>query len=134
MEKEVELVKQKLKYLSSLNEVDSRNYLGLWAIEEGWGGISKVNKLTGSAIDTIRKGIKEVKSGNNIKIETGRLRKKGGGRKNIIDKNPEIEKIIENILEENTAGDPMSKLRWTNKSTYSITNELKNKVQHISDD
>ena len=134
MEKEAELVRQKLRYLSNLNEVDSRNYLGLWAIEEGWGGISKVNKLTGKAMDTIRKGIKEIKSGNNIKSETGRLRKNGGGRKKIIEKNPEIEKIIENILEENTAGDPMSKLKWTNKSTYSITNELKNKGQNISED
>src|SRR3989344_511784 len=111
MEKEAELVRQKLKYLSNLNEVDSRNYLGLWAIEIGWGGISEVNKLTGRAMDTIRKG-----------------------RKKIIEKNPEIERIIENILEENTAGDPMSKLRWTNKSTYSITNELKNKGQNISED
>jgi len=134
MEKEAELVRQKLKYLSNLNEVDSRNYLGLWAIEIGWGGISEVNKLTGRAMDTIRKGIKEIKSGKNIKSETGRLRKKGGGRKKIIEKNPEIERIIENILEENTAGDPMSKLRWTNKSTYSITNELKNKGQNISED
>ena len=44
MEKEAELVRQKLKYLCNLNEVDSRNYLGLWAIEIGWGGISEVNK------------------------------------------------------------------------------------------
>jgi len=134
MEKEVELVKQKLKYLSSLNEVDSRNYLGLWAIEEGWGGISKVNKLTGRAIDTIRKGIKEIKSGENIKSKIGRLRKRGGGRKKIVDKNPEIRKEIENILEENTAGDPMTKLKWTNKSTYTIADELKNKSKYISED
>ena len=46
MEKEADLVRQKLKYLYGLNEVDSRNYLGLWVIEEGWGGISKINKLT----------------------------------------------------------------------------------------
>lgn len=134
MEKEAELVRQKLKYLSSLNEVDSRNYLGLWAIEEGWGGISKLNKLTGRAIDTIRKGIKEIKSGKNIKSETGRLRKEGGGRKKIADKNPEMKNEIENILEENTAGDPMSRLKWTNKSTYTIADELKNKKQNISED
>src|SRR3989338_408080 len=126
MEKEIELVRQKLKYLYSLNEVDSRNYLGLWAIEEGWGCISKVNKLTGRAMDTIRKGMKEIKSGKNIKSEIGRLRKRGGGRKKIVDKNPAIKKEIENILEENTAGDPMSKLKWTNKSTYTIANELRN--------
>ncbi len=134
MEKEAELVRQKLKYLSSLNEVDSRNYLGLWAIEEGWGGISKINKLTGRAMDTIRKGIKEIKSGKNIKSEMGRLRKEGGGRKKIADKNPEVKKEIENILEENTAGDPMSKLKWTNKSTYTIAEELKNKNKNISED
>ena len=134
MEKEAELVRQKLKYLSNLNEVDSRNYLGLWAIEIGWGGISEVNKLTGRAMDTIRKGIKEIKSGKNIKSETGRLRKKGGGRKNITEKNPEIKKEIEYILEENTAGDPMSKLKWTNKSTYTIADELKDKNKNISED
>jgi predicted transcriptional regulator len=132
--KKEDLVRSKLNYLSNLNEVDSRNYLGLWAIEEGWGGISKISKLTGKSMDTIRKGISEINSGRNIKTETGRLRKEGGGRKKIVDKNPEIEKIIENILEENTAGDPMSKLKWTNKSTYSITNELKNKGQNISED
>ena len=132
--KKEDLVRSKLNYLSNLNEVDSRNYLGLWAIEEGWGGISKISKLTSKSMDTIRKGISEINSGRNIKTETGRLRKEGGGRKKIVDKNPEIEKIIENILEENTAGDPMSKLKWTNKSTYSITNELKNKGQNISED
>ena len=134
MEKGAELVRQKLKYLSGLNEVDSRNYLGLWAIEEGWGGISKVNKLTGRAMDTIRKGIREIKSEENIKIKIGRLRKKGGGRKKIVDKSPDIKKEIENILEENTAGDPMSKLRWTNKSTYTIANELRNQNKTISED
>src|SRR3989344_4223708 len=134
MEKGVELVRQKLKYLSSLNEVDSRNYLGLWAIEEGWGGISKINKLTGKSMDTIRKGINEIKSGTNIKKEEGRLRKKGGGRKKIAEKNPDVEKEIENILEENTAGDPMSKLKWTNKSTYTIAEELNFNGKIISED
>ncbi len=134
MEKGVDLVIHKLKYLSSLNEVDSRNYLGLWAIEEGWGGISKIRGLTGKSMDTIRKGIKEIKSGKNIKTQTGRLRKEGGGRKKIIDKNPEVKKEIEKILEENTAGDPMSRLRWTNKSTYTITDDLKNKNKNISED
>ncbi len=134
MEKRADLVRQKLKYLFSLNEVDSRNYLGLWAIEEGWGGISKINKLTGKSMDTIRKGITEIRFGKNIKTETGRLRKEGGGRKKIADKNPEVKKEIENILEENTAGDPMSRLKWTNKSTYTITDELKNKKQNISED
>ena len=131
--KKEDLVRSKLHYLSSLNEVDARQYVGLWAIELGWGGISKVNKITNKAMDTIRKGIKEIESKKNIKQE-GRLRRKGGGRKNIVEKIPEVRKDIENILEENTAGDPMSKLKWTNKSTYTIANELKNKNQNVSED
>ena len=132
MEKE-DLLKSKLDYLSNLNEFDARHYVAIWAMELGWGGISEVNKITGKAIDTIRKGIREIKTKKNIK-QNGRLRKKGGGRKKIADKNPEIKKEIENILEENAAGDPMSKLKWTNKSTYSITNDLRTKGQNISED
>ena len=45
-----------------------------------------------------------------------------------------IQKNIENILEENTAGDPMSKLKWTNKSTYTITSVLNSKGQTVSED
>src|SRR3990167_3778388 len=86
-------------------------------------------------MDTIRRGIAEIenKSTSSLKKQ-GRLRKEGGGRKNIVEKNPEMMKDIENILEENTAGDPMSKLKWTNKSTYTIANELKNKNQNVSED
>ena len=133
MKKEAELVRNKLNYLSTLNEFDARHFIAIWATEIGWGGISEVSKLTGKSMNTIRKGISELSKLSKLK-ENGRLRRKGGGRKKIIEKNPEIERIIENILEENTAGDPMSKLRWTNKSTYSITNELKNKGQNISED
>ena len=133
MKKEEELVRNKLNYISTLNEFDVRHFIALWATEIGWGGISEVSKLTGKSMNTIRKGILELSKLSKLK-ENGRLRRKGGGRKKIIEKNPEIERIIENILEENTAGDPMSKLRWTNKSTYSITNELKNKGQNISED
>jgi hypothetical protein len=131
--KKDDLLKSKLDYLSNLNEFDARHYVAIWAMELGWGGISKVNKITGKAIDTIRKGIKEIKLKKNIK-QGGRLRKEGGGRKKIAEKNPEVKKDIENILEENTAGDPMSYLKWTNKSTYTIAKELNSKGKNISED
>ena len=131
--KNEEIIETKLFYLSTLNELDSRHYVAIWAIELGWGGISKVSKLTGKSVNTIRKGIKEINSKTDIK-KAGRLRNKGGGRKKIIEKQPEVKKDIENILEENTAGDPMSKLKWTNKSTYSIAKELNFKGINISED
>ena len=107
-----------LQELSTLNEVQRRRFVALKAMESGWGGVTKVCKITGMSHNTIDKGIKELNSSK--KNITKRLRKEGGGRKKIIDKNPEVKKDIENILEENTAGDPMSKLKWTNKSTYTI--------------
>ena len=133
MEKETELVRNKLAYLSTLNEFDARYFIALWATEIGWGGISKVSKLTGKSMNTIRKGILELSKLSELK-ESGRLRKKGGGRKKIAEKNPDVEKEIKNILEENTAGDPMSRLKWTNKSTYTIADELKKNNQNISED
>ncbi len=127
------IINKKLFYLSTLNELDARHYIAIWAMELGWGGISKVNKTTGKSVNTIRKGIREIKYKINIK-KLGRLRKEGGGRKKISEKNPEVKKDIENILEENTAGDPMNYLKWTNKSTYTITNELSSKGKNISED
>ena len=135
MENEADLVRKKLSYLSTLNEFDARHYIALWALEFGWGGISKISKITGKSMNTIRKGIYEIETNDNLNLkENGRLRREGGGRKRIADKNPEVKKDIENILEENTAGDPMSKLRWTNKSTYAIARELTSKGRNISED
>ena len=120
-----------LTALSECNEVQRRRLAGIKAIEIGRGGLLQVCKLTGMSHHTIIKGIREVK--NTKRKQTTRLRKEGGGRKKIIDKNPQVKKDIENILEENTAGDPMGKLKWTNKSTYTIAHELKKRDQNISE-
>lgn len=120
-----------LMTLLECNEIQRRRLAGIKAIEIGRGGLLHVCKLTGMSHHTVIKGMKEVK--DTKKPQTTRLRKEGGGRRKIIDKNPNIKKEIENILEENTAGDPMSKLKWTNKSTYTIADELKNKSQNVSE-
>src|SRR3989344_555459 len=117
--------------LSECNEVQRRRLAGVKAIESGRGGLLHVCKLTGMSHHTVIKGMTEIK--NAKKPLTKRIRKEGGGRKKIIDKDPSVKEEIENILEENTAGDPMSRLKWTNKSTYTIADELKNKNQSISE-
>ena len=99
----------------------------------GWGGISEVSRLSGVAINTIRKGIKEIKSEAPLKVGN-RIRRIGGGRKKIVEKDPGTMREIERILEENTAGDPMSMIKWTNKSTYAIASELNRKAIKISPD
>lgn len=127
------LIRERVEYLSGLNELDARLYVGLWALELGWGGISKVNEITGKSMDTIRKGISEIQSKSYKELKDhGRIRKEGGGRKKIIDKYPRIEKKLEEILDESTAGDPMGSLKWTNKSTTAIAKELQNQKNKIS--
>jgi hypothetical protein len=56
--------------------------------------------------------------------EAGRVRQPGGGRKKAEELAPSIGHHLSRILEETTAGDPMSLLKWTSKSTRAIAEEL----------
>lgn len=105
-----------------LNEKTLRIWCATEAINLGWGGISFVSSTTGVSIPRIKRGIKEIEEGN--KVEKNRIRKKGGGRKNITEKYPLILKKVEDLVEASTRGDPESLLKWTSKSSYKITTEL----------
>lgn len=108
--------------INGMDEVQKRRTAGFKALEIGWGGISKVSRLTGMSRITIAKGIKEIKAGEKGKPE--RLRRSGGGRKRLEQKNPKTLEMLNALLEESTAGDPMSLLKWTNKSTTRLAEEL----------
>jgi len=109
------------------NELQRRHIAGLKALEFGWGGISKVCRMTGMSHHTVIRGIREIKKEKPVPKD--RVRKVGGGRKKIVEKTPKIKSDIDNILRENTAGDPMKFLIWTNKSLYNISKELQ-KLDH----
>ena len=127
------LIKNKLDFLSRLNEYDARHYIGLWAMELGWGGVSKVNEITGKSMTTIRKGIAEINSKKKSK-NINRIRKQGGGRKELVKKKPTLLKTLEAIMSNSTSGDPMKHLRWTTKSTGNVAVELKKRGYNISPD
>ena len=112
-----------LKVWSSANEVQKRQIAAVKALELGWGGITTVETLTGMSHTTIRKGIQELQNVDEIKRK--RIRRIGGGRKKIEIKDQKVIEDLEKIMDKNTAGDPMSLLKWTNKSTYKISEELK---------
>lgn len=118
--------------INSMDEVQRRRTAGLKALELGWGGISKVSKLTSMSRTTISKGIAEIKSGKLERPE--RLRRPGGGRKRLEEKYPGFLKTLNKIMEENTAGDPMNFLKWTNKSTIRLAEELTGNGYNISDE
>ena len=120
-----------LKAISGADEVQARRFAGAIALEIGWGGITKVKELTGMSHSTIRKGIEELKTSEKLELPK-RLRAHGGGRKKVEEKDPGIINDLEKIMDENTSGDPMSLLKWTNKSTYKIADELR-KLEHKID-
>lgn len=122
-----------LKALSAADKVQARRFAAARALELGWGGVSTVERLTGMSHTTIRKGIRELQSGEKLEPPE-RLRKPGGGRKKVEIKDPKLVDALERIMDENTAGDPMSFLKWTNKSTYKIAEELKLKGHRINPD
>ena len=111
-----------LKVLGTLNEAQSRWYVGREALARGRGGISAMERLTGMSRPTILKGIRELRMKGTL--EVARVRRPGGGRKRVEHADPGFEAALEAIMEENTAGDPMNLLRWTHKSTARIAEEL----------
>lgn len=106
-----------------LNERQRR----LWAASEaraaGRGGITATARATGMAIDTIRRGIAELESGE--RITPGRVRRPGGGRRSLLERDPTILDDIERLVDEDSRGDPESLLRWTAKSVRQIAGALR---------
>lgn len=112
-----------------LNEKQRRVLMAAEAKMLGWGGISKVAKATGVSRVTIHKALSEVE-GKTVIAE--RVRKPGGGRKDILKYHPEILEKLEALVDPVTRGDPRSPLRWTCKSTRQLSQELERKGYSLS--
>jgi transposase len=85
--------------------------------------------------NTVKKGAREIDAVENKKerdVENKRIRREGGGRRKLTDKNANLVNDLKRLVEPATRGDPMSPLRWTNKSTYTLSSELRNQGYAIS--
>jgi hypothetical protein len=112
-----------LQLLPLLNETQTRFYVAQKALELGRGGPSTVARLTGVSRPTILKGIKELQAGIDAE-RASTIRKQGGGRQRVEAADPVLRRDLELLMAENTAGDPMSCLKWTGKSLRTIAREL----------
>jgi len=132
MKKEAEITKKFERLAEHLNERSKRLWCANEAISIGWGGIGIVSKSTGVSRKTISNGIKELKS--EVATNHGGVRKAGGGRKKLKDKDTNFEKDLKELVESSTRGDPESPLKWTSKSTRKLADELNkdgHRVSHV---
>ena len=113
------------KYIS-LHAVLDERALRLWCASEaralGYGGKELVHKATGVSRPTIDKGFKELDKP--VLLENGRVRRNGGGRKKLTDKDPLLMAALDALIEPATRGDPLNPLRWSSKSTIKLAKEL----------
>lgn len=116
-----------------LNEKQRRLYLAIESEILGHGGLLEVSKVSGLSRKAIIKGKKELHEGtivNNTQNE--RIRKEGGGRKSLKEKEPGLLEVLETLLEPVTRGHPESVLKWTCLSMRTLSTELKTKGYTIS--
>ena len=119
----LEGVKQRYAALSPrLDERRRRLLVAAEAVALGPRSVAAVERATGVARSTIRRGIKELHEAE--PIAEARVRRPGSGRKRTVDKDPTLRPDLEALVEPGSRGDPESSLRWTSKSLRKLAAEL----------
>jgi hypothetical protein len=117
--------------LPHLNEVQRRVVAGAMAAGLGRGGKSAVADASGLSRNTVIKAEREVVEG----IEPSeRQRALGGGDIRAEVKQPGLLEALDELVNPETRGNPMSFLRWTSKSTAKLAEDLVRQGYRITDD
>ena len=117
--------------LPHLNELQRRVVAGAMSTALGHGGKSAVAEASGMSRNTVIKAEREVASG----IEpTARQRAVGGGDVKAEEKQPGLLAALDELVNPETRGNPMSFLRWTSKSTAKLADDLVRQGFKITDD
>lgn len=134
---DISAIEEKFQAISSrLDEAALRIWAAAEARSLGRGGVSAVAKAIGMSRTTIHAGIAEIAAGAPTTSSSNgkyiRVRAAGGGRKRLVDKDSGLLTALDGLVEPTSRGDPMSPLRWTCKSTYRLSDELKRQGYTIS--
>src|SRR5260370_32689479 len=129
--KEEEAIRRRFKLVAGeLNERSRRLVAASEAMALGWGGISAVSRATGLSRKAISHGVKELQEAGGAR--EGQIRRRGGGRKTTVSKDPSLVEDLERLVEPLTRGDPESALRWTCKSVRKLAEELNQQGHQVS--
>jgi transposase len=112
-----------------LDERQRRLMSGSMARALGRGGQAAVVRTSKMSSRTVFDGTKEAASNAG---PSDRVRRKGGGRPRLIDVDPDVLLNLDDLVEPESRGDPMSALRWTLKSTRQLADSLRAMGHQIS--
>ena len=116
-------VSSKLRSLWPLLDERTRRIMAASeAMALGYGGVSLVRRACGLSRKAISKGVREIAEG--VAPATGRIRRPGSGRKPVTVSDPHLMESLEEMIDQQTRGDPESPLRWICMSTRAIAKEL----------
>jgi hypothetical protein len=87
----------------------------------GYGALAIVSKITGIARSTINRGEDDLGEGP---LPDGRIRRKGGGGKPLIESDPTLASDLRNLVEPATLGSPVQPLLWVSKSRAKLARTL----------
>ena len=107
-----------------LDERGLRRFGAAEARAAGHGGVSVVSRITGLARSTIRRGLAELDHLAGA-VGAGRIRRRGGGRKQLTETDPTLLSDLKNLVEPTTRGDPEAPLLWTSRSVRNLADALR---------
>jgi hypothetical protein len=115
--------------LPHLDEKQRRLLTGAMARLLGRGGPTTVAAASGLSRNTVIGGAKAFDAGE---APTGRVRREGGGGPRREDTDPDLLVDLDDLVEPDARGDPMSPLRWTLKSTRQLAKALGDMGHRVS--
>ena len=131
---DIENLKTKFSEILPLLNERQRRFVALAEAKSlGHGGIKAVSEASGLSRRSIERA--KVEAGKDGLLPSSpkqRVRRPGGGRKKLVEHDPGLLKALNELVDPETRGDPMSPLRWTSKSTVKLSRELKNAGYKIS--
>jgi predicted ArsR family transcriptional regulator len=114
-----------------LNERSRRRWAAAEARSAGRGGIAAVVRATGISESTVRRGLDELARAE--ELEAGRVRRRGAGRPSALERDPELGRDLDRLIDPVTRGDPESPLRWTSKSAAKLAQALREMGHEVVD-
>jgi len=120
-------------YCRSLPEDHRRRYAAVEAVKIGYGGVAYVARVLGMSRRTVYAGIRELEQmGDGDRDhpqrpsgEAKRVRRRGGGRRPMLDGEPHLAATLHDVLEAHSAGSPTDEhVRWTDLKPGRLAEEL----------